>query len=91
MLGGFAQILSAIAVLRDRPRSMSLGLTMALVGAATAVVAIVALRVGVAPSAVTGAAASPSTDLVNLLAWTLGLDLLAALSIRRIIRGRAAA
>jgi hypothetical protein len=91
MLGGFAQLLSAIAVLRDRPRAMAIGLAMALVGAATAIVAIVALRLGVAPSAVSGAAASPSTDLVNLLAWTLGLDVLAALSIRRIIRGGAAA
>jgi hypothetical protein len=91
MLGGFAQVLSAIAVLRDRPRAMTLGLAVALVGAATAVVGILALRLGVAPSAVTGAAASPSTDLVNLLAWTLGLDVLAALSIRRVIRGRAAA
>jgi hypothetical protein len=70
---------------------MTLGLAVALVGAATAVVGILALRLGVAPSAVTGAAASPSTDLVNLLAWTLGLDVLAALSIRRVIRGRAAA
>jgi hypothetical protein len=91
MLGGFAQVLSAIAVVRDRPRAMALGFAMALVGAATAVVAILALRLGVASSVVTGAAASPSTDLVNLLAWTLGLDVLAALSIRRIIRGRAAA
>lgn len=91
MLGGFAQVLSAIAVLRDRPRATTLGLAMALVGAATAAVGILALRLGVAPSAVTGAAASPSTDLVNVLAWTLGLDVLAALSIRRIIRGRAAA
>lgn len=91
MLGGFAQVLSAIAVLRDRPRAMTLGLSVALIGAATAVIAIVALRLGAAPSAVTGSAVSPSTDLVNLLAWTLGLDVLAALSIRRIIRGRASA
>jgi hypothetical protein len=91
MLGGFAQALSAVAVLRDRPRAMALGLAMALVGAATAVIAIAGLRLGVAPAAVTGAASSPSTDLVNLLAWTLGLDVLAALSIRRILRGRAAA
>jgi hypothetical protein len=88
MLGGFAQILSALAVLRDRPRAMWLGLTMALVGVASAAVAILAIRLGVTPSAVTGVAASPSTDLVNLLAWTLGLDVLAALTTRRIIRGR---
>jgi hypothetical protein len=91
MLGGFAQILSAIAVLRDRPRAMTLGLSTALIGAATAVVGIVAIRLGAAPAAVTGSAASPATDIVNLLAWTLGLDVLAALAIRRIIRGRATA
>jgi hypothetical protein len=40
---------------------------------------------------VTGGASTPSAELVNLLAWTLGLDILAALAIRRIIRGRAEA
>jgi len=90
MLLGLAQILSALAVLRDRPRAMVLGLTSALLGAASAAVGIAVLRLGSA-SAVTGAANTPSTDLVNLLAWTLGLDILAALAIRRIILGRAEA
>ena len=87
MLGGFAQMLSALAVLRDRPRALRLGLATALVSAIGAVVGILAIRLGAA-SVVTGAAASPSTDLVNLLAWTLGLGVLAVLTIRRIIRGR---
>jgi len=87
MLGGFAQVLSALAVLRDRPRAMRLGLATALVSATGAAIGILAIRLGAA-SVVTGVAASPSTDLVNLLAWTLGLDVLAVLTIRRIIRGR---
>ena len=88
MVLGFAQVMSAVAVVRDRARAMPLGFAMALLGAATAAVAIGALRVGGA-AAVTGAASTPSTDLVNVLAWTLGLDILAALVIRRIVRGRA--
>ena len=87
MLGGFAQVLSAVAVLRDRPRAMRLGLATTLVSATLVAMGIVAIRLGAA-SVVTGAAASPSTDLTNLLAWTLGLDVLAVLTIRRIIRGR---
>jgi len=87
MLGGFAQVLSAIAILRDRPRAMRLGIATALVSAAGAAIGILAIRLGAA-SVVTGAAATPSTDLVNVLAWTFGLDVLAALTIRRIIRGR---
>jgi hypothetical protein len=87
MLLGFAQLLATWGVVRDKPRAMATGMVFALGGAAAALAGAVAVA-GNGGALASAMPAGPSTDLLSTFAWIAALDLLAALSIRRIIRGR---
>jgi hypothetical protein len=92
MLFGAAQVLSAVAVLLDRPRAIATGMAAAVVGAAASAAALgLVLVAGVPGVAADIASTGPSGDLAAVFAWAAGLDILAFLAIRRIARGRATA
>lgn len=88
MLAGLAQLLVTWAVVRDKRNALPIGLALALGGAAVSGSFAVALVVGGGSSLV--ATTSAGTDLAGMLVWVAALDVLGALAVRRIIRGRAA-
>ncbi len=89
MLLGFAQLLATWAVVRDRRHAMAAGLVFALGGALVGALGAAGIAAGAAPTLAASMSAGPSADLLGTFSWIIALDLLAALSIRRIVRGRA--
>lgn len=87
MVAGFAQLLATWAVVRDKRNAMRTGLVVSIGGAIVAGTFAAIVALGGASSSV--AAAAAGTDLAGMLVWIAALDVLAALSIRRVVRGRA--